>query len=989
MTAPRAYLFGAPALDTGSGPDPFPLERPYQLLAYLAFRGAWVTRDVASSLLWPDRDTATARANLRFVLVQIRRLTRIAQFEVRADALRWAVDTDVRRLEGAVAAADWSTALDSYAGPLLDGFEADAPTPFAEWLRFERARLAALWHGALAARLAQLRDDPPACSALALRALQAEPLDETALAAHLHALSALGRVDEARRAYREFARRLATELGIEPPAALRDVARQLDARSAVEHRLPAAPAKREAAAGFVGRRVELRRIKALLTGDACRMLTISGPGGVGKSAVARAALPDLADRFADGACWIALDDLSNTDQIAQRCASSIGVELRGVDSPVRQLTRHLRDVHVLLVFDGAEHVEALAPWVDALLSGCRGTRLLVTSRMRLGLAAEWLLPLEGLPVPDADEQELDALRAYDSVRLFEARAAAQHPTYDATAEAAAAAAIARATEGLPLALELAAARVRILPVAEIGRELAQSIDLLEPATPGAARNASLRASFEHSWRMLAPREREALTACTVFAGGFSREAARAVAGASLPLLGSLVDKSLLRADGSGRFSLHSLIRQCAAERLEDAPRVRRRHAEYFAQLLARHADFKHVDQRRAIAEVELELANCQVAWTAAIAERSYRRIALMTPAMRHFFEATGRWAEGIDLLAAALAAIDAAGDADPSTRTAVLDALAVLHWRRGDFALAERHARAALALARSEDHAGGIKAALTTIGLSLWQMGRYEEARTHYEEGLARARMDRDREGIAQFSSNLAIVEKTEGNYARAASLYEEALAIERLVGNRRGLVTRLNNLGNLHRVQHDPAAALRCFEEGLQLAQATGLAAPAVFLLVNLALTTLELGDLDRCAHYARLGLDQARSHGEPQIEVMAWLAMARLAIARREYASADECTFEALVRAQATSYTLCELEAINVRAEALAARGDGAQAAALWCAVAGHPLSSADSRAGAELGLARLTLTREEEQTAQLAARNAPFEAVVDDVVRRLRPH
>ncbi|MCC6197155.1 MAG: tetratricopeptide repeat protein, partial [Burkholderiales bacterium] len=799
--------------------------------------------------------------------------------------------------------------------------------------------------------------------------------------------SAQGRAEEARRAYRDYAQRLAADLGIEPSAALRDVARQFGTRGLIEHRPADVPPKRAEGAGFVGRRVELARIKALLLGDKCRLLTVSGPGGVGKSALARAALPELAADFAGEAFWIALDDLSSTDQIAQRCASSIGLELRGADPPARQLTRHLRDLRALLVFDNAEHLDGFAAWVDMLLSDCGAIKLLITSRIRIGLASEWLLPLEGLPVPDADETELDALRAYDSVRLFEARAAAQHPSYDAAAEAVAAAAIARATEGLPLALELAAARVRILPVAEIGRELARSIDLLEPAADGAARNTSLRASFDHSFRMLALREREALVACTVFPAGFSREAARAIAGASLPLVASLVDKSLLRADGSGRFSLHSLIRQCAAERVEDASRLRLRHAEYFAHLLARHADFKHVDQKRAIAEVELELANCHAAWAVALAERSGRLIGLMAQAMRHFFEAAGRWTEGIELLSAALAVIDVANDASSPTRIAVLDALAALHWRRGDFARAEQHARAALALARGAEDSGGIKAALTTIGLSLWQMGRYEEARANYEEGLASARADGDREGVAQFSSNLAIIEKTEGNYARAAALYEEALAIERLAGNRRGLVTRLNNLGNLYRVQHDPAAAMRCFEEGLQLAEASGLAAPAVFLLVNLALTTLELGDLEACERYARRGLDQARLRGEPQIEVMAWLTRARLAIVRGEGASADEFTLEALVRAQATRYTLCELEAINVRAQALAARGDRMQAATLWSAVAGHPMSSADTREAAELGLARLTLTREEAAAAQVAAAGTSFEQIVGDTVNQLR--
>jgi len=203
MGVPTLHLFGAPVLGNTRGGDPLPPERPYQLLVYLACHGGWIVRETAAGIFWPDRDTSTARANLRFVLVQIRRLTHIVGFEARPDALRWKIATDVQRFEHAVAAGDWVAAIAIQERPLLEGFENDAPAPFVEWLHFERARLRMAWRDAMAARLAQLRGEPAECLALAQRGLSAEPLDETALGYQLRALAELDRPDEVQRAYRD------------------------------------------------------------------------------------------------------------------------------------------------------------------------------------------------------------------------------------------------------------------------------------------------------------------------------------------------------------------------------------------------------------------------------------------------------------------------------------------------------------------------------------------------------------------------------------------------------------------------------------------------------------------------------------------------------------------------------------------------------------------------------------------------------------------
>lgn len=899
--APRVLLLGEPQLH-GAQVHLFVPERRFQLLAILAVNsGEWLARDTVAGLLWPEHALADARRNLRHVVFKARTLAGAEGIEATDQTLRWQVATDLAALRQALQHGRPGEAIALRRGTPLAGLDDAANTEFATWLAAERARIDGLWHQAALDHLGRLTS-PAQRVELAQQLLQRDPLDESAMSALLEAELAAGNRGAAEQRYRAYAARLAEDLGVEPSHALRDRMAgtsqpppvPLTARSSPAPAVPGAVATKTAhTAGaddaLVGRRTELAELALLLARPDCRLITVLGPGGIGKSSLVRRAMTAGVAGFPGGRVWVELQDVGDIASATTRLARQLGVDLVEGNDAVDQIAARLAGARTLVVLDNAEHLSGLPALLDRLLAAGPALTLLLTSRVRMACALEWLLPLEGLAVPDAESRDLEAAQVFDAVRLFELRATAAQRGFSLARHLGATLDIVESVAGLPLAIELAAAWVRLLPPEEIARELRSSPDLLErdpgsPGRPARPEHASIRNVLERSWHLLGPRERDAMLGLAVFRSGFTRAAARAVADAPLPVLSSLVDKSFLKVDEGGRFSMHPLVAADVAARAaaDAAARSTRfdRHAAYFAHELGDLATRHPIDHRPLVAALNAERTDFDAAWRHAVTAARHDLVRRMLPAWRRYFAATGHIADAIRHLQPALAM--PAGEAAALALAEVRAALAFCLVRSRAPERAKALALAALEVAESSNDGRLMRDCIGTMGGCEMALSRWQDARAWFERARQVSDTHGDRQGVAVALRNLGLVATFEGDFERALVCTTEAISLQRDLGDHVSVARGLCNATFLHMARTDWAQARAAGERALRYTLEHRVDAVAMDAEFLLGAALVDAGDLDAAEQHLVRARERCRTLRNAVFELKADYYLARVAARR-----------------------------------------------------------------------------------------------------------
>jgi len=612
------------------------------LLGYLAFQSRWVERGELAALFWPDRSEEVARGNLRPLLWRLANEPLAVGLERERTRVRWPVRTDHEAFVEACRAECWSDAW-RLRGELLAGVRLPASPEFDTWLEMERATVQSALRtaGLRAADDATRAGDLEAAADVLGDLYRSDPFDEVVLRTFMEALDRRGSRTEALAVLARFQRLCREELDAEPEPATRALGAEIEAGRSEGMAPPHSESLDRAGAGpsrkgvtalpvpptpFVGRSDLVADVSRTIVDAACRVLTLVGPGGVGKTRIAIEVARNVADRFEAGATFVELAAVRSEGSLVAAVASATGVDLAAGEDPKQRVLRALAPRELLLVLDNAEHLDEAAALVAELVPLAPLVTVLITSRQATGLAAECVVDVHGL----AHRKEMTRRgrprvgpitepRPTESAELFMQVArragAALDPEDGATVER-----LCARLGGVPLAIELAAAWSRVLDLRQIEAELMQGLDILSGEAPDrASRHASMRAVFEHSWAMLHPRERAAMRRLAPFRGGFSLQAAREAASITLPVLLALMNKSFLRRSGDGRFSRHPLVWQYARERSEAHPEElqasRDRHAAYFLAFLAdRHEAYQHADGERMMLEINAELENVTVAW---------------------------------------------------------------------------------------------------------------------------------------------------------------------------------------------------------------------------------------------------------------------------------------------------------------------------------------------------------------------------------------
>ena len=976
---PRLLLWGVPELHAG-GVTLLAPERRFQLLALLALHsGEWVPRDRLAALLWPGHGNADARRNLRYVVFKARAVDGAAELEAHEHALRWVVRTDLQAFDAALEQRRLADALALRRGPPLAGLDDPRNDALGAWLADERRRIDARWRQAALDSLAS-QADPQARRALAQQLLQVDPLDEPAMMAWIEATLALGHVAAAQQGFRDYRLRLAEELGVEPSHQLRDLMRAAPTGAA-------AAALSTADDGFVGRRTELAELEARLRLPEGRLLTLVGPGGIGKSRLARQLL--ARSPFSGREHWVELQDLGDEHALLARLALQLGVDTNERRDLVDRIAERLAGAPTLVVLDNAEHLPELGALADRLLNAVPALRLLLTSRLRTRSPLEQVFLVAGLAVPDSDSRDLEAAGSFDAVRLFDARARAARRGFDLASHLAPVIDIVEEVGGVPLAIELAAAWVRLLPPEEIAREVQGSLAVLErdPALPGAParpEHHSVRVVLERTWQLLAPAERGTLAALSVFHGGFKATAAQAVAGTPLPLLSSLVDQSVVAVDDEGRFSLHPLVAAFAAERLSEQPEraadLVRLHAEHYARRLAELAPHARGDHRVLLAGVDAEYANALRAWSHAVETGRADLLLRMIAVWRTWFDVRGRYTEGITLLLPVLDLPERDAEAQ-RTIAAARNSLAILLYRKGDLAFAQSVAEAGVALAERCGDRRALVGCLSNLGICQSLSGRWDAAQPFFERALKIAREDAQRAEMSAAYSNLGICAKKAGRFGEALNYYHQALAIDRELGHHDAVARHLNNLGTLHMERGDWAAARQAMSQGLQHCKQFQIVSTRPYIEVGLGLASFELGDSDAAERHLLRAHELACATETLTIKLCATYFLARLDSRRGRVAEALGRLQTAALQARAAEADTDLLKAANYFGEWLRDRGRRVEAARVWQMVMAHPIAEAGLRDSTREWLRALALDDDELERA--GRETVTLEGVIDGLL------
>ena len=952
----RLLLLGSPLVKHSGESIALPFERRTQLLAFLALKRAWVGRAELAAMLWPDQQTKLAYTNLRKTLHRVQSLPWSPQIEMQGGALRFQAGTDVFDFESALREKRIADALALRRGELLAGFDDDQSDTWSSWLNFERDRLRVAWRSAVLERLAAEIETREAID-LSRQLLDADCFDEAALREHMSWLARDGQLSQARHAYRQFVERLERDLGLAASSELKALHDSLGitpaARAVTPTAIPAPDGD-----GFIGRTVELQRIATLLTQDDCRLLTIMGPGGAGKTRLAQRALQELAPAYSNGGVFIALEDVVEPAELGGRLARELGVNLTGSRESLEQVVTFLCERHMLLVMDNFEHLVATASVLEKLLHACPLLKIIVTSRVRLTIGSEQVLPLEGLPCPEAEDQ--DRIEAFDASRLFVRAAQRVEPGLVPSVEAASIVEICRLVEGLPLALELAAAWTRVLSCNAIASELQQGTELLQEVDAAhPPRHASFQVVFDQSWRMLSGIERDALARLSVFHGGFSAEAARAIARAPLPVLGALADKSLLRKDGA-RIFLHPLVQQLAALRLTDGAAeaaTHDAHASYFHRLLAQLTSTVSSGERTALQMIDIEFDNCRRAWTWSIEHDQTDALARSAVTLTEYCDSRGRFEEGLGLMRAALEAPVAHNH--PKLRAFLLSKAAHLEYRLGRYADAEATASRALATSSDDGERAMRVQALNVLATSALQTGRLEDARRYFKQVLDVTSPEDQAHRVAVTLDHLGLVEKHLGNYDEALRLASRSLIQHQQLGDRAGESLCLNSLGSLSLARQEYEAADAYLKQGLAICEQDGFVSNRAYIFSNLTEVAIRTGQLAAAEDYAARALDVATSTGNRGVLSWAKLMISVLAIRRGDLDAARAALAEGLSIAIATGAHSLKFDGIKCFAELLEVQQETACAHRVLTYVAGHPTARGRIQDDLRRQLAKLPTT------------------------------
>jgi predicted ATPase/DNA-binding SARP family transcriptional activator len=931
------------------------------LLVYLAVEGGQHPRDVLATMFWPESSHQHAGRSLRVALSVLRK-----KFDAYLEIFRTSAGInkeapfkiDVVELEEEVSKKQMNHALETYQGDFLSGFHIPDSMEFEDWRTLEQERSRRLLIEALQFSISIEARKGAIKRAIELtrHLLNLDPLTESAHQQLMRLLTLNGDRSAALLQFEQCREILHSELEVEPSKSTWELYQQIMSGEELSESIPLHPKHNLPAqqTSFIGREKELAQIGKMMGDPHCRIITLVGPGGIGKTRLAVQAAAASIHRFEDGTYFIPLGSIPSPESILSAIAQvlSFSYDVATTHDPKSQLLDYLRHQSILLVMDGFEHLIEGAGLLSDLLSHAADLKLLVTSRVRLDLQAEWALSLEGLSyaehLPESDSKDSPALALFHE-RAHQAKADFQFTERERQG----AIRICQLVEGMPLGIELAAAWVFVLSSEEIAEEMEINLDFLStPMRDLPIQHRSLRAAFDHSWRLLTE-EQDILRKLSVFHGAFSRSAALQIVGSHLAQLSSLVGKSLLRRNASGLFEMHELLRQYAVEKLNETPVIKEdvheQHANYYIELLNRlERELMGPRMSRVKAEIRKEIGNIRKAVNWAIQKWSTEKTLFALERFFNFYVVQG-WHEGRDIFEnLAIEATSKGLDQDhPSTQEnpiyfSIRAHQAFFSSNLGLIEESETLSQECLTALRKKNMRNELSIALHNLGVNACFRGEYKLSIERLEEAT---QLGEPFQTIAwrSYFLWLGYVYFMIGEYERGMECFQICYDLFDEMDSLWGKAFALSKMGLAADGMKDYAQAKQYHQEAILIFETTGDQAGKGYALSRMSLGAYLLGNYEDALRFGQEGYDAFQEIGHRWGNCISLCRLGFAYLGLKEITKARDQLHKALRLAWENQMTPLMLHALSGLACVMTTEGETKRSFELYQTIREHPQTPA----------------------------------------------
>jgi predicted ATPase/DNA-binding SARP family transcriptional activator/tetratricopeptide (TPR) repeat protein len=860
----RINLFGAFQATLGEKTlTAFGTDKTRALLAYLATESHRPhRREHLAGLLWSDQPEKKALHSLRQSLSILRKVLNHAQSEIPyltissesiqfnprsnywidVDDFRNCVENGLPKIRQGQSGQRPNIhrlqhALDLYRGNFLDQLFLKGSPLFDEWAIIQRETLMRQYIEIMEYLVAyhERRGEFERACEVATQIVAHLPWDETAHQTIIRMLAYSGRLHAAEMQFQTLQRYLHSELNVEPTSKTLSLLAKI--RACAEQNTTLKPTITYAKSNipqlptvFVGRQDEQDKLADLLSHSKTRLVTITGPGGIGKTRLAIRVAREQVGVFDDGVFFIALTSINTGEQLILSIADAIGFTFYTSQAPLNLLIDHLRDKDMLLVLDNFEHLLSSSQHARdilvKILDNAQRVLILTTSRQPLNLRMENIIEIYGLPYPDMNTHPLSIAANFSSVQLFVKIAQRLNPDFSLPEQEDAVIRICQLVEGFPLGIELSASWTRGYPVSEIAKQIETDLDFLETSMSDVPeRHRSIRSVFDHSWKLLTQTEQQVLRKLPIFPGSFSLEAAKYVTGAKPTTLHSLVEKSLLQRIGETRYDMHNLLRQFASEKrdayVNESSSTHYAHCIYFSTYIQKHeAALYGTDPVPAEKALSLEIENIRSAWKYAVQTRAIPQIQIAARSLARFYDMRSWFSEGLEAFKGAVSAINQVLSSNKKFLQVLGQVTAQLAWfevQTGEYQKA---------IERLENLAPDLPLESYTerallhnvLGSAIYELGEYEKAKTHFDESLNLASKNGNLSAAAFANNYLGSIARNQGDFILAESLFTQSLEQYQQIDDLLGTARVINNLGNIAGINGNYAQAETIFKESLAI---------------------------------------------------------------------------------------------------------------------------------------------------------------------------